>query len=52
MNPTQYQMRLYTAKESLMAYSKAEDAARKALAQAVRDRRGAKEKYDALFLAE
>jgi len=51
MNETETQIRLRRAKEALENSRAAETAARKALAEAVESTKRAKEKYEALFLA-
>jgi hypothetical protein len=52
MNETELQTRLRRAKESLAAARAIETTARIALANAVQDTKRAKERYEALFLAE
>ena len=51
-NETETQTRLRRAKESVAAYQSAENEARKALADAIESTRRAREKYEALFVAE
>lgn len=52
MNETELQTRLRRAKESLAAARDRESAARSTLATAIKDTAAAKERYEALFLAE